>query len=379
MADPLSIAASIAGLYGLAIQIAQLSFHYFFALKSASDTQALSIQEISILTSVFLRLRRATQIDGLGDIIDPHQPVISKMAIEDCKKRLEKVKVVLKRKASEQSVRRKLGTLLWPFQEKLLDQDDTVPEDVINLWKKKSTNSSLLPDKIVSIISNTIKNTPIAYVVLDSLEEGPFLVKLAKQLPNLSKTRSKIFATSRDPSGIRRHIDKSLYVEILTTKDTLVHYIDCRLQEKSKVDYDLIPQSLKSNLIFAAVNHVDGCFLVAWLIMDHMTILKTIKKMRQALESPPVDYKKAYGRTTERIAKQNAGRKTLPVKTPLHWTASMGHHVIVHALLQRSALMNAPDAAHWTPLFWAAFKGHKQAISTLLDYGADCYRADRNG
>lgn len=118
MADPLSIAAGIAGLCGLTIQISQLTYHYFSALKSASDNQALFIQELSALTSVFLRLRQATQIDGLGDIIDPRQPVISKTVIEDCKKRLEKVKVVLERKAWEHGVGRKLGALVWPFQEK---------------------------------------------------------------------------------------------------------------------------------------------------------------------------------------------------------------------------------------------------------------------
>ncbi|KAI7975642.1 hypothetical protein EIK77_003997 [Talaromyces pinophilus] len=197
----------------------------------------------------------------------------------------------------------------------LLDQDDHVPEDVVNLWKKgKSTNSSLLPDEIISIISSTVNNTSVAYAVLDGLDKCPFLAKLAKLLPKLSKTGLKIFATSRDLSDIRKHFDKSSHVEISATKDDLAHYIDWRLQEESEVDYDLMPQSFKSDLTSAVVNHVDGCFLLARLVMDHITSLTTIKKMRQALESPPVDYKEAYGRTMERIAKQNAGRKTLAVK-----------------------------------------------------------------
>ncbi|KIV96718.1 hypothetical protein, variant [Exophiala mesophila] len=196
-----------------------------------------------------------------------------------------------------------------------LDQADTVTEDVVNLWKKaKSTNSSLLPDEIISIISSTVNKTSVVYAVLDGLDECPFLAKLAKLLPKLSKTGLKIFATSRDLSDIRKHFDKSSHVEISATKDDLAHYIDWRLQEESEVDYDLIPQSFKSDLTSAVVNHVDGCFLVARLVMDHITSLTTIKKMRLALESPPVDYKEAYGRTMERIAKQNAGRKTLAVK-----------------------------------------------------------------
>jgi len=197
----------------------------------------------------------------------------------------------------------------------LLDQDDTVPEDVVNLWKKgKSTNSSLLPDEIISIISSTVNNTSVAYAVLDGLDECPFLAKLAKLLPKLSKTGLKIFATSRDLPDIRKHLDTSSHVEISATRDDLARYIDWRLQEESEVDYDLMPQSFKSDLTSAVVNHVDGCFLVARLVMDHITSLTTIKKMRQALESPPVDYKEAYGRTMERIAKQNAGRKMLAVK-----------------------------------------------------------------
>ncbi|GAM40121.1 hypothetical protein TCE0_034r12223 [Talaromyces pinophilus] len=437
MADPLSIAASIAGLCGLAIQISQLSYHYFSAVQSASDNQALFIQELSVLTSVFLRLRQATQIDGLDDIIDPRQPVISKMVIEDCKKRLEKEKEIKEtmevlhrfhavfasvlatdhfnvsvaslkelRTMTSAKERNELrnwlspsftpaplstfieklceGTgshllnckeylawrdgaegLLWAYGRpgtgktvlsaavaqdldtassssqravayhffsaercnetldgflrrlalQLLDQDDTVPEDVVNLWKKgKSTNSSLLPDEIISIISSTVNNTSVAYAVLDGLDECPFLAKLAKLLPKLSKTGLKIFATSRDLSDIRKYFDKSSHVEISATKDDLEHYIDWRLQEESEVDYDLMPQSFKSDLTSAVVNHVDGCFLLARLVMDHITSLITIRKMRQALESPPVDYKEVYGRTMERIAKQNAGRKTLAVK-----------------------------------------------------------------
>ncbi|XP_014550180.1 hypothetical protein COCVIDRAFT_116217, partial [Bipolaris victoriae FI3] len=66
------------------------------------------------------------------------------------------------------------------------------------------------------------------------------------------------------------------------------------------------------------------------------------------------------------------------VWTPISEAGFIGHHVIVHALLEAGASVSAPDASHSTPLLWAVFKGLERAISTLPDHGVDSYRADRN-
>lgn len=83
-------------------------------------------------------------------------------------------------------------------------------------------------------------------------------------------------------------------------------------------------QSFESDLTSPVIDHIDGCFLVARLNIYHVISLATIKKIRQALESPPADNKESCGRTIERIAKQSTGRKSLTAKRwqPRSWCGS---------------------------------------------------------
>ena len=121
MAEALGIAASIAGLASLTIQITQISFQYVSDITDASKSQASYLQELSALTSVLLRLQQATSNPDIGHLLTTRDASISADAIQSCTEQLEQVKSKLEKKSAalaEPGPLSKLKLLAWPFQEK---------------------------------------------------------------------------------------------------------------------------------------------------------------------------------------------------------------------------------------------------------------------
>ena len=66
-------------------------------------------------------------------------------------------------------------------------------------------------------------------------------------------------------------------------------------------------------------------------------------------------------------------------KTPLHWAARNGEHVLLELLLKWGADVSAQDLHRWTPLHHACLYGDGKCVSALLDYGADVDAVTRIG
>ncbi|KAM7214504.1 ankyrin [Rhypophila decipiens] len=108
MADPLSTAASVAGLLGLAIQLSQLSFQYVASIKGSSKSW-------SSLTSVLLKAQQASDAAGNHSIITASS--IPPLALQECQVELRQLKAILSEKLRKQGLRGKLEILAWPFSE----------------------------------------------------------------------------------------------------------------------------------------------------------------------------------------------------------------------------------------------------------------------
>ena len=113
MGDPLSVAASIAGLIGVSIQVIQISTKFKNKTRNIDDF----IGELTALSAVLKRLR-----DFLS-----HQPAVPPFdnvsalitANTQCERKLKEVFQKLNSIAIETNkFKRALDTILWPFSEK---------------------------------------------------------------------------------------------------------------------------------------------------------------------------------------------------------------------------------------------------------------------
>jgi hypothetical protein len=85
-------------------------------------------------------------------------------------------------------------------------------------------------------------------IILDGLDECPFLPKLFDILSTLQQLGVRIFATARDLPKIRKHFEKKPSVEVSATNQDLDLYVNHRLKH-GEVDVELIGTKLISDLV----------------------------------------------------------------------------------------------------------------------------------
>ncbi|KAF4495093.1 Ankyrin repeat domain containing protein 50 [Fusarium agapanthi] len=186
-----------------------------------------------------------------------------------------------------------------------------IPQEASVLYEKGSQN--LMVTDLVNVLGAIAKSMTTC-IILDGLDECPFLHKLFNILSTLQDLGVRIFATARDLPKIRKHFEKKPRVEISATRQDLDFYVNHRL-EHGEVDVESIGIELKLELVSAIVKRVAGSFLLARLIMDHITSLLTIKDIRKALISLPANYDEAYLSTFDRIVKQTPSLRDLALKS----------------------------------------------------------------
>ncbi|KAI3577777.1 ankyrin repeat-containing domain protein [Fusarium oxysporum f. sp. albedinis] len=186
-----------------------------------------------------------------------------------------------------------------------------IPQEALALYEKRSQN--LMMTDLINVLGAIAKSMTTC-IILDALDECPFLPKLFNILLTLQELGVRIFATARDLPKIRKHFEKKPRVEISATRQDLDFYVNHRL-EHGEVDVESIGTELKSDLVSAIVKRAAGSFLLARLIMDHITSLLTIKDIRKALISLPANYDEAYLSTFDRIVKQAPGLRNLALKS----------------------------------------------------------------
>ncbi|KAF5685656.1 ankyrin protein [Fusarium denticulatum] len=186
-----------------------------------------------------------------------------------------------------------------------------IPQEASALYEKGSQN--LTVSDLVNVLGAIAKSMTTC-IILDALDECPFLHKLFNILSTLQDLGVRMFATARDLPKIRKHFEKKPRVEISATRQDLDFYVNHRL-EHGEVDVESIGIELKSELVSAIVKRAAGSFLLARLIMDHITSLLTLKDIRKALISLPANYNEAYLSTFDRIVKQTPSLRDLALKS----------------------------------------------------------------
>ncbi|KAH7215263.1 ankyrin repeat-containing domain protein [Fusarium oxysporum] len=186
-----------------------------------------------------------------------------------------------------------------------------IPQEALTLYEKGSQN--LMITDLINVLGAIAKSMTTC-IILDALDECPFLPKLFNIMTTLQELGVRLFATARDLPKIRKHFEKKPRVEVSVTSQDLGLYVNHRL-EHGEVDVELIGTKLISDLVSAIVKKTAGSFLLARLIMDHITSLLTIKDIRKALISLPAHYDEAYLSTFDRIVKQAPGLRDLALKS----------------------------------------------------------------
>ncbi|KAM0338385.1 hypothetical protein ACHAPU_011340 [Fusarium lateritium] len=186
-----------------------------------------------------------------------------------------------------------------------------VPQEALALYEKRSQNLTM--NDLINVLGAIAKSMTTC-IILDGLDECPFLPKLFSILSTLQELGVRIFATSRDLPKIRKHFEKKPSVEVSATSQDLDLYVNHRLND-GEVDVELIGTELKLDLVSSIEKKTTGSFLLARLIMDHINSLLTIKDIRKALISLPANYDEAYLATFDRIVKQAPGLRKLALRS----------------------------------------------------------------
>ncbi|KAG5752036.1 hypothetical protein H9Q70_005323 [Fusarium xylarioides] len=186
-----------------------------------------------------------------------------------------------------------------------------IPQEASTLYETGSQN--LMMADLINVLGAIAKSMTTC-IILDGLDECPFLHKFLNILSTLQDLGVRFFATARDLPKIRKHFEKKPRLEISATRQDLDFYVNHRL-EHAEVDVGSIRTELKSDIVSAIVNRAAGSFLLARLIMDHITSLLTIKDIRKALISLPANYDEAYLSTFDRIVKQTSSLRDLALKS----------------------------------------------------------------
>ncbi|KAF5535051.1 ankyrin repeat domain-containing protein [Fusarium mexicanum] len=204
-----------------------------------------------------------------------------------------------------------VSNVLRSFIAQALNGCPVIPQEASALYEKGSQN--LMVIDLVGVLGAIAKSMTMC-IILDGLDECPFLPKLFNILSTLQDLGVRIFTTARDLPKIRKHFEKKPRVEISATRQDLDFYVNHRL-EHGEVDVESIGLELKLELVSAIMKRVAGSFLLARLIMDHITSLLTIKDIRKALASLPANYNEAYLSTFDRIVKQTPNLRDLALKS----------------------------------------------------------------
>lgn len=129
-----------------------------------------------------------------------------------------------------------------------------IPQEASALYEKGSQN--LMVTDLISVLGAIAKSITTC-VILDALDECPFLPKLFSILSTLQDLGVRIFATARDLPKIRKYFEKRPRVEISATRHDLDFYVNYRL-EHGEVDVESIGTELKSDIVSAIVKRAAG-------------------------------------------------------------------------------------------------------------------------
>ncbi|KAL2073364.1 hypothetical protein VTL71DRAFT_10688 [Oculimacula yallundae] len=201
MAEAIALAASVAGLASLAIQLTQISYQYVSDLRGASKSVSSYIRELATLTTVLVRLQEVLDKPDVTDLLSSRPSSLSKVAMDIYIEELTAVKIGLENRAEKAGLGAKLKKLSWPLEEK------ETKKFVDTLHRIHGVlNSALSSDIFVLSVAN--------YQETKGMRRDEVQRNILEWLspPGESKSTSEIFATLHPGTG-QWLLEESEYVD----------------------------------------------------------------------------------------------------------------------------------------------------------------------
>ncbi|KAH6619563.1 ankyrin repeat-containing domain protein [Chaetomium sp. MPI-SDFR-AT-0129] len=224
-----------------------------------------------------------------------------------------------------------------------LGESATVALEAVRLCRDyKSSNRPLLAQDLVSVLEAVSKARRGLFIVLDASDECPYLTKLTRLLSTLKAPGMKILLTSRNIPDMAKLLSSYSQIEVRPDHNDILHYVDWRLRESEEVEYGRLDDVLKKEIVSRLHKHAGNSFLLVRLLMDHITSLTTIKKIRRCLETMLSNHSQAYQSTFDRILQQSDPRREVALKA-LGWVSKAKQPLTMRQLQHAIAAEDGED------------------------------------
>ncbi|KAF2729617.1 ankyrin [Polyplosphaeria fusca] len=201
----------------------------------------------------------------------------------------------------------------------LLSRPTAVSQVATDIYNRKTNrNASLVFKDLVSVICDIAATSSRVFVVLDGLDEFPYLNKLLKLLPKFVAAKAKVVVASRELPSVSKYMTSATLIDAHAERQDIWLYAHWRLEEDSKADEVFLTDDLKIDIASKLVDQANGSFLLARLIMDSICNATTIETIRKRVQAMPTKHEEAYENTYERILKQDQERQKLALSA-LYW------------------------------------------------------------
>ncbi|KAF4943282.1 hypothetical protein FSARC_14963, partial [Fusarium sarcochroum] len=222
------------------------------------------------------------------------------------------------RRQDEQNAKNLLENLL----KQLAQGRSALPVGVKSLYhKNKSIGTRPSFDELSATLQSVVGLYSRIFIVVDALDELK------------AKYKAKLFATSRFIPEIIESFKGSTTFEIRAHDEDVRRYLDGRISQSGQKLLQTHRDVIKTEITKA----VDGMFLLAQLHIDSVCTKKTLKKMKEVLNSlstGPKAYDIAYEKAMERITGQDLDSQEL-AKQVLSWVIC-AKRVLITSKLQHA-------------------------------------------
>ncbi|KAJ7278295.1 ankyrin repeat domain-containing protein [Mycena rebaudengoi] len=208
------------------------------------------------------------------------------------------------------------------------ETDMQSPENILaGLWQQLIFAKPILP------------NYSKVYIVIDALDEYPETKRhaLLKHLAALKPNINLLFTS-------RPHITPEIFfpntpaLEIRATEEDIHRYLDAHIQNSFRLSKHIQSRpELHQEIENQIIGNVDGMFLLAKIHIDSLTTRNTVKAVRQALKSLPIDLEDTYKEAMDRIESQSEEDRNI-AKRILIWIANAKRPLSVAELREAIAI-----------------------------------------
>ena len=211
-------------------------------------------------------------------------------------------------------------TLLRALLRQLAICSSVVPQPIQELYDRSKDQRTVLSEhELAKAVETAISTFEKVFLIIDALDEcgPPLRSKLLSILHSIQeKSALSLLATAQDLPDIRSQLQPCVALKIQASEADVTAFVGqhiCDLSscvQKSNV--------LRTQVIAAVVDAVDGMFLLAPLLLGSLKDKRTIKDVRSALENSPSGsdaYDKLYELMMRRIHAQPKGDVELASRT----------------------------------------------------------------